>query len=286
MKSCANIFRCILPALGVLLMTPLCSAAIRGGPSDQELAAIEFQQNLGVQVSPDLTFLDESGRWVTLGQYFKGKPIMLVLGYYECPMLCTLVMNGMIEALEDLKWTIGNEFEVINISIDPKETPQLAAAKKRAYWKRYGRTGASDGWHFLTGREDQIRAVTAQVGFKYIYDPVTKQYAHPSGLVFLSPHGKVVRYQFGVVFKPADLMANLQQARTDQPGSAVQKLVFLCFHYNPIQGKYGAAIMLALRVLGVATILGLVGGIVLVAKRQKQKGPPVQQRPAPGGGVT
>ncbi|HWI58283.1 MAG TPA: SCO family protein, partial [Bacillota bacterium] len=187
--------------------------------SDTTLAGISFEQKLNTQVSLDLPFRDEAGNPVRLGNYFGHKPVILVLGYYECPMLCSLVLNGMVESLEDLKWSIGNQFEVVNISINPRESPALAAAKKRNYLKRYGRAGAEPGWHFLTGEEPAIQRLADEVGFQYAYDAASRQYAHPSGLIILTPEGKVARYFFGVTFASSEVYAALKAASGNQIGS-------------------------------------------------------------------
>lgn len=225
--------------------------------SDDALTQIRFDQKLNVQVSSDLLFHDEEGRAVRLGQYFGRKPVVLVLGYYECPMLCSLVLNGMVASMQDVKWSIGREFDVLNVSIDPHETPALAAAKKRNYLKSYGRPGAADGWHFLTGDDAAIHQLAAEVGFRYAYDPVAKQYAHPSGLIILTPEGKVSQYVFGVTYQPKELASSLKAAAGSQVGSPAQQLFLLCFHYNPVTGKYSLAILNILRLMAVATILGL-----------------------------
>ena len=205
--------------------------------SDAALARISFEQKLNAQVSLDLPFRDESGQAVRLGDYFGRKPVILVLGYYQCPMLCTLVANGMIESLEDVKWSIGHEFDVVHVSIDPRETPELAAAKKRNYLKRYGRSGAAQGWHFLTGQDAAIKRLADEVGFQYAYDAPSHQYAHASGLIILTPQGKVARYLFGVTYSPADLFQALAVASANKVGSPVQRLILLCFHYNPIRSR-------------------------------------------------
>jgi protein SCO1 len=235
--------------------------------SDEAIAQIRFEQKLNSQVSPVLSFQDEDGKPVRLGQYFGRKPVLLVLGYYECPMLCTLVLNGMVESAEEMKWTIGREFEVVNVSINPNETPVLAAAKKRTYLKRYGRSGAAAGWHFLVGNDTAIRQLAYEVGFHYAYDPASKQYAHPSGLVILTSEGKVSRYLFGVTYSPKVLYETLREASSNKVGSPIQQLLLLCFHYNPITGKYSAAIVIVLRLLGGATILGLLSLIFTLARR-------------------
>jgi len=223
-----------------------------------------------MQVSLDLLFRDETGKPVCLGDYLGEKPVVLVLGYYQCPMLCTLLMNGMVEALQDLKWSIGKEFEVINVSIDPGETPELAAAKKRTYLKRYGRAGAAAGWHYLTGDKAAIQPLAQQVGFQYAYDNVSRQYAHPSGLVILTPQGKVAGYLFGITYSPKDLLAALKGASSNQINSPIRKLVLLCFHYNPIRGKYGAAIMAGVRLLSLGTIFALAWLIIASVRTKRQ----------------
>jgi protein SCO1 len=235
--------------------------------SDDALAQIRFEQKLNNQVSLALPFQDEEGKPVQLGQYFAEKPVLLVLGYYECPMLCTLVLNGMVETAADIRWSIGREFEVVDVSINPKETFALAAAKKRAYVKRYGRSGAAEGWHFLTGDKASIRELANQVGFCYVYDASSKQYAHPSGLVILTPKGKVSRYLFGVTYSPKELYAALRDASSEQVGSPIRQLILLCFHYNPITGKYSGAILVILRLLGIATVLGFLWLVVTLVRR-------------------
>ncbi len=237
--------------------------------SEDALAQIRFEQKLNAQITLSLPFQDESGKPVQLDQYFGRKPVLLVLGYYECPMLCTLVLNGMVESAADMKWSIGKDFEVVDVSISPSEGPPLAAAKKRTYVKRYGRSGAAAGWHFLTGNETSIRRLADEVGFRYAYDPASKQYAHPSGLVVLTPEGKVSRYLFGVTYAPAELFAALRQASSNQVGSPIQQLILLCFHYNPITGKYSGTIIVILRLLGGATVLGLLGLVVALACRPR-----------------
>ena len=256
----------VLPVFLALVTGHLAAQTL----SDDTLAQIRFDQKLNAQVSPALPFEDEEGRAVRIGQYFGRKPLVLVLGYYECPMLCTLVLNGMVESAADMKWSIGREFEVVNVSINPGETPALAAAKKRTYLKRYGRSGAAAGWHFLTGNAASIRQLAEEVGFRYAYDAASKQYAHPSGLVVLTPEGKVARYLFGVTYAPQDLYGALREASANQVGSPVAQLILLCFHYNPITGKYSGIIVVVLRLLGAGTILGFLGLIVALVRRGRR----------------
>ena len=254
-------FFCALPAIqsGAQTLT------------DEQLSRISFDQKLGVQISLDLPFRDENGKAVTLRNYFGQKPVVLVLGYYQCPMLCTLTFNGMVEAMNDMRWSIGREFNVVHVSIDPKETPELAAAKKATYLHRYGRPEAESGWHFLTGDEPAIRKLADEVGFHYAYDPAVKQYAHPSGLIILTPGGKTAKYLFGVSFAPAEVYAALQGASANKVGSPIERLVLLCFHYSPIHGKYGALIMTIIRVLGVLTLAGMAWLCVAMVRRERKR---------------
>ena len=188
--------------LETLLVFLLSASAGAQSLSDAALARICFDQKLNSQIKPELHFRDEQGRgqstWET---YFGRRPVLLVLGYYQCPMLCTLVLNGMVDSAQDMKWSIGRDFDVVDVSISPRETPALAAAKKESYVKQYGRSGSAQGWHFLTGQDQAIRQLADEVGFRYAYDPVSKQYAHPSGLIILTPEGKVSHYLFGVTYR-------------------------------------------------------------------------------------
>ncbi len=264
----------LIPALALLLLNDATAFAAQGAPSslsDEKLSEIKFIQKLNGQVSLDLPFRDEDGTVVKLGDYFGQRPVILVLGYYECPMLCTLVLNGMVEALQDLKLDMGKQFSVVNVSINPKETPKLAAAKKQTYLKRYGRHGAAAGWHFLTGNESAIHQLAQEVGFGYAYDPSIQQYAHPSGLIILTPDGKVARYLFGVSFSPKELDAALQDATHQKVGSPVEQFILLCFHYSPLTGKYGNLVMTIVRISGVATLLGLAGVMITLARRRRRE---------------
>jgi len=176
----------------------------------------------------------------------------------------------MIESLQEMKPSIGTDFDVLNISIDPTETAKLAAAKKRTYLKRYGRSSASAGWHFLTGNEASITQLTKEVGFNYVYDSDSKQYAHPSGLIVLTPQGKVSRYLFGIKFSATELNTALKEASANRTGSPIQQLVLLCFHYNPIHGKYGALIMIIVRSLAAATLVALLWLVISMVRREKR----------------
>ncbi|HTL18301.1 MAG TPA: SCO family protein [Patescibacteria group bacterium] len=255
--------------LGITVgLAPLRSAGAQP-LSDAALASIDFKQKLNSQVPLTLRFIDETGAPVRLSDYFGSKPVVLVLGYYKCPMLCNLVLNGLVESLDNMRWGVGQEFVVLNVSIDPEEQPGLAAAKKQTYLKRYGRTDAAAGWHFLTGKEPEIRLLAESVGFGYRFDPATRQYAHPSGLIILTPEGKVARYFFGVNFSSQQLFEALKASASNKVGSPIQKLILLCFHYNPLSGKYSSTILEIVRILSVATVLGLVAVVLVSSRRPK-----------------
>ena len=225
--------------------------------TDSTLRQIQFEQKLNAQVPVDAAFRDETGKAVKISDYLGRKPIILVPGYYGCPMLCTLVSNGLVETLHELKADAGAQFDILAFSISPTETSELAAAKKREYVRHYGRTGTASGWHFLTGDEPAIRRVADAIGFHYAYDPAIKQYAHPSGFVVLTPEGKVSRYFFGVDFRARELSDALRTASANQSGSRISQLFLLCFHYSPVRSKYGNLILYSVRAIGIATLLGL-----------------------------
>jgi len=249
-----------------------------GALQDSDLAAITFEQRLNTDISRDLLFRDEHGSALRIGDCLNQKPTILVLGYYECPMLCTLELNGMVEALQDIKWSIGKDFEVINVSIDPRERASLAAAKKRIYLKRYGRAGAAEGWHFLTGDQPAIQRLADEVGFHYRYDARSGQFAHPSGLVILTPEGRISGYLLGLSYPSRDLFSALERASAHKVSSPVRKLVLLCFHYNPITGKYGVVIINSVRLLGVLTLVAL---FWLLLRGTRHKKWPEQPAPSP-----
>ena len=252
----------------LLLSWLVGSSAMAAGNSltEAQLLQIRFDQKLGAQVSPDLVFRDETGKEVRLGNYFGKRPMVLVLGYYGCPMLCTLVMNGATEALRDLKWSVGEDFDVIFVSIDPAESPALAAAKKKTYVRDYGRAGSENGWHFLTGNRQAIQTLADEIGFRFAYDAGLKQFAHPSGFVVLTPAGKTARYFFGVTFPPDEVDSALRDAAAQRTGSRVRDLILLCCQYSPLRGQYGNLVLDLIRAGGVATVAVL--AVLLVRPRR------------------
>ncbi len=219
------------------------------------LKDVGIQQNLNTQIPADLAFRDENGKTVKLGDYFGKKPIILSLVYYQCTMLCGEVLNGLDTALRVVKFDVGNQFDVLTVSFDPKDTPEVATIKKAEYLKRYKRPGAENGWHFLTGQQPAIDALTKAVGFQYQYDPKTGQFAHSTAIMILTPEGKIAQYYYGVEYAPKDLRLGLIQASNHKIGTVVDEVLLYCYHYDPNTGKYGATIFRILRLSGAATIL-------------------------------
>jgi protein SCO1/2 len=230
-----------------------------------------LEQRLDEQVPLDTPFVDENGRDVILAQYFGKRPVVLALVYYECPMLCTQVLNGLVGSLDALTFNAGREFDVVAISFDAGETPAMAAAKRAAYLKRYGRPGAEAGVHFLTGREEDIRRVTDAVGFRFKYDPAIDQFAHPAVITVLTPEGRVSRYLFGIEFAPVDLRLALVEAADHRIGSAIDQMLLFCYHYDPESGKYGFAITNIVRLGGLLTVVGLGTFIVMSLRRERRQ---------------
>jgi protein SCO1 len=262
-------------ALGATLCCLLVLAACRLVVAQTALPAalrdVVIEQKLNAQVPPDLVFRDESGRSIKLGDYFGSKPIILALVYYDCPMLCTQVLNGLVGSLKALSLDAGEQFLVLTVSFDPRETPDLAAAKKESYMGRYSRPGAAGGWHFLTGPESSIEALTQAVGFRYRYDDEKGQFAHASGIMVLTPQGKISRYFYGIEYSPRDLRLGLVEASNNQIGSPVDQLLLFCYHYDPATGKYGAVVMNFVRLGGAATVLTLGAILILFLRRDARR---------------
>jgi len=244
------------------------------------LKNVGIEQHLNEQIPPGLTFRDEAGNVIRLGDYFGKKPMILNLVYYQCPMLCGEVLSGLESALRVLKFDVGKEFDVLTISFDPKETPEMAAEKKAQYLKRYGRPDAAQGWHFLTGPQSSIDALTKAAGFQYQYDPKSGQFAHTTAIMVLTPEGKIAQYYYGVEFAPKDLRMGLIQASENKIGTVVDQVLLYCYHYDPDTGKYGAIISRILQLAAGATVLILGTFLVVmfrmnptsVARRQQVNG--------------
>jgi protein SCO1/2 len=232
------------------------------------LDQVGIDQRLNNQVPLDLMFNDENGQAVQLQQYFGSKPVILVLVYYQCPMLCSQVLNGFTGALNGIvKFNVGRDFNVVTVSFDPRDTAQNAADTKKRYMQRYRRPGAEEGWHFLTGRKDQIDALAAAVGFRYAWDPEIQQYAHASGVMLLTPSGKVAQYYYGIEYVPRDIQLGLVEASKGKIGNVVDEVLLYCYHYDPTKAKYGAAIFNILRLAALVTVLVL-GGFMLIMFRR------------------
>ncbi len=286
---CLLVF-CLLPPASCLLASaqpgmpqpssPLYGARPETGPVSsglpRQLQQVGIDQHLNEQAPLEASFKDEQGRDVRLGQFFGTKPVVLSLVYYQCPMLCTQILNGMVSAFKTLSFSAGEQFEVVTVSFDPSETPELAAAKKQSYLQRYNRAGAEAGWHFLTGDEANIKRLAEAVGFRYTYDAQTKQFAHASGIMVLTPQGKIARYFYGIEYAPKDLRLGLVEASENKIGSPVDALLLYCYHYDPATGKYGAVVMNIVRLSGIATVIFIVAFLVLLRKRSLRRALPVR----------
>jgi len=231
-----------------------------------QLRGVGIDQRLNQQVPLDLKFRDETGRTVTLGSYFGKKPVILSLVYYSCPMLCTMAENGLLNALRGVKFNVGEQFEVVTVSFDPADQPEVAMAKKGIYAGLYGRPGAKRGWHFLVGNEPSIQALTQAVGFRYNYDPQTRQFAHATAIMILTPLGRVSRYFYGIQYPARDVRLALVEASNEKIGNPVDALLLYCCEYNPATGKYGVIVSRVLRLAGLITIVSL-GALIFALSR-------------------
>jgi protein SCO1/2 len=236
-----------------------------------EFDGVEIGDKLGTQIPLDLKFKDEFGKDVTLADYVNGdKPVLLTMVYYNCPMLCSLVLNGAINTLKDLGWVPGDKFEAVSVSISPRETPELALAKKQNYMNQLGMAGAEKGWHFLTGEQEQIKALAASIGFGYRYDPSSQDYSHGAALFFISPTGKLTRLLKGIQFESKELRLSFVEASEGKIGSIIDNLLLRCFRYEPSSKKYAFYIWGAVRLGGIFTILAI-GLLLLVLWRGERQ---------------
>ena len=254
---------------------PMMNGEQMGMPTGQKLPGLQFvgiEQHLNAEIPAALAFRDDLGNAVKLGDYFgHGRPVILNLGYYQCPMLCGEVLQGLTGSLKVLTFDVGKEFDVVTVSFDPHETPDMAATKKRDIMRRYGRAGADKGWHFLTGPAESINALTKAVGFQFQWDEKTQQYAHATTIVVLTPERRVAQYFYGVEFPPKDLRLGLVEASQNKIGSVTDQMLLYCYHYDPRTGKYGAIIGRILSIAGAATIL-LLGGFIFILYRADASG--------------
>jgi len=240
-------------------------------PTAELLSDVGIDQHLDAPLPLDAVFRDETGRDVRLGEYFTNKPVVLALVYYRCPMLCTQVLNGFLKSSQAVPLEIGRDYEVVTISFDPREGPDLAAEKKRHYVRSYRREGADRGWHFLTGDQPAIDRVAKTIGFRYRFDAKSSQFAHASGIAIATPDGRLARYFYGIEYSPHDLRLGLVESSAGRIGSHVDQVLLLCYHYDPLTGKYGLAISGALRAAGVITVLGLAGFLVIMYRRERRR---------------
>jgi protein SCO1 len=238
--------------------------------SENPFANIGLDQHLNEQLPLSLTFRDETGKSVQLGDYFGEKPVILSLAYYNCPMLCTMVINGLIRTLRTMSLSAGTEFNIVTVSFDPKDTPTSAATKRQTSLQSYSRKGADAGWHFLVGDDATIQQLTKAVGFRYAYDEVSKQFQHPSGIMILTPDGRLSRYFYGIEYAPRDVRLGLVEASDGKIGSPVDQILLLCFHYDPITGKYGLIVTRALQLGGIITLLVL-GSFMFISFRRDRR---------------
>jgi protein SCO1 len=274
--------RAFVSFLSFVSFVPVAAAQISGAPAagykrdagtpastvPPAVRDIGFDQNIGQAVPLDTPFHDEAGQTVRLGDYFGRRPVVMVFAYYDCPMLCTLVVNGLASALGVLSLEPHRDFEIVTVSFNPADTPAAAAAKKAAALEHYRREGAAAGWHFLTGDPLSIDRVTRAAGFRYTWDEPTKQFAHPSGVLVLTPEGRLARYLFGIEYGPRDLRFALVEASAGRLGSKVDALLLYCYHYDPITGRYGLVIMRTIRIAGAATVLTLAAFIIVMIRRE------------------
>jgi len=254
-----------------MFLTPFLSAAgAHDNTRPAALREVAFDQKLNQQIPLALVFRDETGKSVELSRYFGRKPVILNFVYYKCRDLCPLLLDGMVRTMRALSFDAGREFDVLTVSFDRRDDPALAAAKKRDFVQRYARPGAEAGWHFLTGDEASIEALTRAVGFRYQYDARTGEFGHATGIVLVTPEGKTSRYFYGIEFSPRDLRLGLIEAAANKIGTPIDQLLLFCYHYDPVTGKYGLLIHNVIKLAGVATVL-LVGGFILAMLRRERR---------------
>ena len=240
-------------------------------PTADMLRDVGIEQHLNAQLPLDAVFRDEHGHEVKLGDYFKDRPVVVMLVYYRCPMLCTQVLNGFLKSSQAVPLQIGRDYQVVTVSFDPRETPELAAEKKNSYVRAYRRDGAADGWHFLTGDRQSIDRLTKVVGFRYHFDPKSDQFAHASGIALATPDGRLSRYFYGIEYEPDDLRLGLVESSSGRIGSLVDQVLLLCYHYDPLTGKYGLVIAGVMRTAGLLTVIVLGSFLVVMYRRERRR---------------
>jgi protein SCO1 len=266
----------IAAALGVLMLT---AASVRGASLPESgtpasavpppLEGIGIEQRLDQPLPLDVAFRDESGKSVRLGEFFGDRPVIVTLAYYHCPMLCPMVLDGVVRSLRPLSLALGADFRAVTVSIDPNETPEQAAAKKKRIVSEFGRDGAAEDWHFLVGDEAAVRALADAIGFHYRSDPANGQFAHAAGLFVATPQGKISRVLYGIDFAPRDVRLALVEASAGKVGTIADQLLLFCYHYDAATGRYGAAAMTSLRIAALVTVVGLVGFVTTQLRRER-----------------
>ena len=272
----------LLAAARLAAAQPMAPPPEGAVPSDRippGLRDVGIDQRLDARIPLDLPFLDESGHTVRLGDYFAGKPVLLALAYFNCPMLCTQVLNGLASAVPVVGLRPGRDFSVVVVSFDPRDKPRDSAAKRNAYLAAEERRGDAAGWHFLTGEPPAIAALTKAVGFRYRFDRDLGQFAHASAAYVVTPDGRLARYFYGIEYAPRDLRLALVEASSGKIGGVVDAVLLFCFHYDPKSGKYSATIVNVVRLAGIATVLALAVGIPLLARRHRQRWPVLRGAP-------
>lgn len=272
---------CSIGAQGQSFVPKSYHAPAGRAPGAELLRDVGIEQRLDQMLPLDVTLRDESGATVKLSQYFRDQPVVLQLVYYRCPQLCNQVLNGFLKSSQAVPLEIGRDYQVVTVSIDPTETPEQAAEKKRSYARAYRRPGAAEGWHFLTGDAAEIERLADAVGYRYRYDSASKQYAHAAGIMLATPQGKLSRYFYGIEYPPPDLRLGLVESSAGRIGSAADQLLLLCFHYDPLTGRYGLIISRALKLAGSLTAIALGVSIVYLLRRERRVALPLAEGAAP-----
>jgi protein SCO1/2 len=244
------------------------------------LNQVGISQNLNTQIPPDLVFRDETGKSVRIGDFFGKKPIVLSLVYFDCPALCTEVLNGELRTMKAISLDLGKDYEAVTVSFEPKDTPALAKAKRDVYAGQYGRPDAAEHWHFLTGEQPSIDALTNAAGFHYAYDPSIRQYAHAAAILVLTPEGRIDRYFYGVVYPGRDVRLGLVEASEGKIGTLTDHALLYCYQYDPMTGKYGVIVTNVLRAAAGLTVLAL--GIFMALMFLRERKRPVAIPPPAG----
>lgn len=270
-----TLFKYRIAAMAVMLVALALTSSARSQrtePLPKELEGVGVTEHLGEKIPWDLPFVDSDGKTVTLKQYFDGhRPVILTLNYSNCPMLCSLQLNGLFDGLKQMPWAIGDKFEMITVSFDPLETPERAKMTKQKYLEIYRRAGAAEGWHFLTGKEANIKKLADAIGFRYRYSETKRQYFHMAVTFILTPDGRVSRYLYGVEYDPQTLRLSLLEAADGKIGSTTDRILLFCFHYDASSGRYGPAAFRLMQVGGGFTVLVVAGAIWMLRRREKAK---------------